>query len=59
MMKVSQVVVEEFHLIAGALVHKATEYGFDLSKDDDVNRLNLISVPASRRSYDGDQLLGS
>lgn len=42
-MKVSQVVVEEFHLIAGALCEQATEYGFDLSKDDDVNRLNLIT----------------
>jgi hypothetical protein len=42
-MKVSQVVVEEFFLVAGALDEQATEYGFDLSRDEDVNRLNLIT----------------
>lgn len=42
-MKVSQVVVDEFYLVGGALDEQAAEYGFDLSRDEDVNRLNLIT----------------
>ena len=41
-MKLSYVIEEEFLLVAGALDEQATEYGFDLSTDADVNRLNLI-----------------
>lgn len=42
-MKVSQVVVQEFYLVGGALDEQAAKYGFDLSSDEDVNRLNLIT----------------
>lgn len=42
-MKISAVIADEFSVVAEELEKQATEYGFDLSKDDDVKRLNLIT----------------
>ncbi len=42
-MKISYVVCKEFDFIQVQLEKQAKKYGFDLSKDDDVNRLNLIT----------------
>lgn len=42
-MKISSVVVDEFYIVAGGLDEQATNYGFDLSNDDDIERLNLIT----------------
>ena len=43
MMKISYVVCKEFDFIQEQVEKQAKKYGFDLSKDDDVNRLNLIT----------------
>ena len=41
--RISGAVIEEFIRVADELEHIAKAYGFDLSKDEDVNRLNLIT----------------
>jgi len=42
-MEISPLVIKETHLIIEALFEQATKYGLNLSTDDGVNRLNLIT----------------